>query len=65
MSSTHVINAYKFKLITLMVPDEFAAGTYMHIVFKDATIPYIVQKIKELFLSKIYRQIKIRKYSTA
>ena len=25
---THGTNAYKFKLVTLMVPDDFAAGTY-------------------------------------
>ena len=50
-----------------MVFDDFAAGTYLHIVFKDATIPYIVQKIRELFSLplKIYRQIRIRKYSIA
>ena len=28
IDSTHGTNAYKFKLITLMVPDDFAAGTY-------------------------------------
>ena len=27
IDSTHGANAYKFKLITLMVPDDFAAGT--------------------------------------
>ena len=32
-----------------MVFDDFAAGTYLHIAFKDATIPYKVQKIKELY----------------
>ena len=39
--------SYNFnKLITF---DDFAADTYLHIVFKEATIPYIVQKIKELY----------------
>ena len=28
IDSTHGTNAYKFKLITLMVPDDFAAGIY-------------------------------------
>ena len=60
-------NAYKFKLITLVVFDDFAAGIYLHIVFKDATISYIVKKLKSYISlpSKIYRQIRIRKYSIA
>ena len=29
IDSTHGTNAYKFKLITLMAPDDFAAGTYI------------------------------------
>jgi len=32
-----------------MVFDDFAAGTYLHIVFKDATIPHIVQKLRKSF----------------
>ena len=32
-----------------MIFDDFAAGTYLHIVCKDATIPHIVQKVKELY----------------
>ena len=27
IDSTHGLNAYKFKLVTLMVPDDFTAGT--------------------------------------
>lgn len=29
IDSTHGTNAYKFKLVTLMVPDDFAAGMYI------------------------------------
>ena len=60
-SSTHETNAYNFKLITLMAFDDFAADTYLHIVFKDATIPYIVQKIKELFSLPLKIRIQTNK----
>ena len=31
--------------LILIVFNNFAAGAYKHIAFKDATIPYIVQKL--------------------